>query len=236
MGKVFQNKLCDICGFQGKVIETWGKKYCRSCWDKKPKQLGTGHSGMLKAKSELQQDFLAFDNKLKLIKVPKGNKLFATIFLEHYPKSKGIVGRQCNYLIERAGKILGIIGANSPPLNYIKFNKFFNPNGIKKYTEFNWLNNNVFRLLYQEKNLGTKVLKLFRQQLKKDYETQYKDKLIGLITFIEPPRLGSLYKADNWIYLGITQGKECKRRGSHGKWINKEWLEGTKKYIYTKWL
>ena len=227
MGKVFKNKTCDICGFQGRVIETWGSIYCRTCWDKKPKK-GSGHSGMVSAKSELQQDFLAFTKELRLVKTTKGNKLFSTIFLEHYPGSKGIVGRQCNYFVERAGKILGIIGANSPPLNYKLFNKFF-PN---KYGEKNWMNNNVFRLLYREKNLGTKVLRLFRHQVKIDYEKRYKDILIGLVTFVEPPRIGSLYKADNWTYIGMTQGKECKRRGDHGKWINKEWSEGTKKYIF----
>lgn len=231
MGKVFQDKICDICGFRGKVIETWGKKYCRSCWDKKPKALGTGHSGMLKSDAVNQQWF-NFDNSLKLTKTPKGNKIFATIYLEHYPQSKGIVGRQCNYFVERKGKILGIIGGNSPPLNYKKFNVFFG-NG---FNEKNWLNNNVYRLLIREKNLGTKVLRLFRHQIKIDYEQQYKDKLIGLVTFVEPPRTGSLYKADNWTYLGITQGKQCKRQGSHGKWINKEWSEGTKKYIYGRLL
>ena len=233
MGKVFQNKVCGVCGYQGKVIETWGKKYCRSCWDKKPKRLGTGHSGMLKDKSHLQQLYLGFDDDLKLTKVPKGNKIFSTIFLEHYPESKGIVGRQCNYIIERSGKILGIIGANSPPLNYKLFNNFF-----KGYTEKNWLNNNVYRLLISEKNLGTKTLRLFRHQIKIDYKKLYKDEIIGLITFVEPPRIGSLYKADNWKYLGMTQGKECKMRNTYRNWnsLNKEWSEGTKKHIFARFI
>jgi len=228
MGKVFQNKVCEICGNIGKVIETWGKKYCKFCYDNKPKK-GSGHSGMLKTK-ELELLELPFDTSLKLERTTKGNKIYATLYLEHYPESRGIVGRQLNYFIKKNAEIIGIIGANSPPLNYKKFNEYFG----NDFTEKNWLNNNVFRIIKTEKNLGTKILKLFRHQLKKDYEEKYNDKLIGLITFVEPPRTGAVYKADNWDFLGETQGKKCTRRGELGKWINKEWSQGTKKLIFAK--
>jgi len=232
MGKVFKNKICDICGkLKPKVIECWGKKHCPECFEARPKTGIVGHSGMVSDPNIMNQRMLAFDTNLKLTKVPKGDKVFATLYLAHYPESKGIVGRQCNYLVERKGEVLGIIGANSPPLNYKIFNNFF-----KEYTEKNWLNNNVFRLIYNEKNLGTRTLKMFRERVKKDYEKQYKDILIGLVTFVEPPRTGAVYKADNWTYLGMTQGIRCTRRGSLGKWINKEWSKGTKKYIFAKWL
>lgn len=229
MGKVFKNKICDICQIKGRVIETWGKKYCKKCWDKKPKK-GHGHSGMIGMKSLRIQQVLFNIKELNLELIPKGNKIFATLFLTHYPQSKGIVGRQCNYLIKRNGSILGIIGGNSPPLNYKKFNNYFG-NG---YSEINWLNNNIFKLIIRERNLGTKVLKLFRNRINLDYKNKYNDELIGLITFVEPPRTGAIYKADNWDYLGYTKGKKCTRRGNHGKWINKEWSNGTKKLIFAK--
>lgn len=228
MGKVFKNKKCEICGKVGKVIETWGHMYCKKCWDKKPKK-GDGHSGMIKQEGIFNQAFLPFPDELKLERCKKSNPYFATLYLNHYPKSKGIVGRQVNYLIKRNGILIGIIGANSPPLNFLKFRRFFN---VKD--ELNFLNNNVYCLIVHEKNLGTKVLKLFRNKLKKDYYEKYGDKLIGLITFVEPPRTGAMYKADNWIYLGMTEGKHCSRSGSLGKWINKEWSIGTKKHIFVK--
>jgi predicted TPR repeat methyltransferase len=77
---------------------------------------------------------------------------------------------------------------------------------------------------------------MFRARIKKDYEKQYKDELVGLVTFVEPPRTDAMYKADNWIYLGETQGMQVKRRGSLDKWVNKEWSTGTKKHIYAKWI
>jgi hypothetical protein len=77
---------------------------------------------------------------------------------------------------------------------------------------------------------------MFRERVKKDYEERYKDELVGLVTFVEPPRTGALYKADNWQYLGETQGVHVSRRGSLGKWRNKEWSVGTKKHIYARWI
>lgn len=226
MGKVFSDKKCDICGLQGKVIETWGKNYCRPCWNKKPK--GTiGHSGMIKIPGFAYEDSLPFEAGLNLVAVPKGDRIFSNLYLRHYPESKGIVGRQCNYIIKFCGHIVGIIGANSPPLHYKVFDNYF---GVGK--EKNYLNNNVFRLTDHDKNLGTKVLRLFRKKIKRDYKQKYGDELRGLVTFVEPPRIGTVYKADNWTYLGETQGKKCTRRGDHGKWINKEWSTGTQKLIF----
>lgn len=226
MGKVYQNKKCDICGYVGRVIETWGMKYCRSCWDKKPKK-GDGHSGMIKIRDYAFSNSLIYEPGLKLTPTTKGNKLFSNLFLRHYPNSKGIVGRQCNYIIELDGEIMGIIGANSPPLRYKKFEEVFCEDNEKHY-----LNNNVFRLIRHTKNLGTQVLKLFRHRVVLDYFKKYGDKLFGLVTFVEPPRTGIVYRADNWYCLGVTEGKRCFRRGDHGKWINKEWSMGTKKLIF----
>ena len=70
-------------------------------------------------------DDLFFDEGLTLSPAKKGDKVFATIYLNHYPASKGIVGRQLNYYIKRGGKLLGIIGVNSPPLNYKIVSEYF---------------------------------------------------------------------------------------------------------------
>jgi len=228
MGKVYNNKKCEICGAEGKVIEVWGRYYCRSCYEKKPKK-GNGHSGMIRRPGALKQMILSFSNDITLQRVKKSDPIFSTLYLDHYPKSKGIVGRQLNYLIVRGNQILGIIGANSPPLNYKLFREYF---GVDNDMVF--LNNNVFRLIVHEKNLGTRVLKLFRNRIKKDYKSEYGDELIGLVTFVEPPRTGAVYKADNWDYLGMTEGKRCTRRGNLGKWINKEWTDGVRKHIFAR--
>jgi hypothetical protein len=123
--------------------------------------------------------------------VKKGNKIFSTLFLQHYPGSRGIMGRSINYLVRLDGEIVGIIGANSPPLNYKKFRAYFDTKDEKVF-----VNNNVFRLVVTHKNLGTQVLSLFRKTIKRDYKDRYGDDLIGIVTFVEPPRTGAIYKAD----------------------------------------
>ena len=132
------------------------KKYCKSCWDNKPKS-GNGHSGMLKG--EKQIDTLPFYKGLFLERTKKGNKTYSTIYLEHYPGSKGIVGRQLNYFVKYDGEIIGIIGCNSPPLNYLKFNEYF----YKDY-EKTVVNNNVFRLI-KHIYYGSQILKMFRKRI-----------------------------------------------------------------------
>src|SRR3990167_9160952 len=230
MGKVYTDKECSICHINTNVISVWGKLYCKTCYSNKPKK-GGGNSGM-KLCNYLDLAYF-YDNNyedcLGLKLVPKSHPVFSTLFLTHYPESKGVVGRSLNYIIYQNKKVVGIIGVNSPPLNYKKFNTFFG-----KGNELKFLNNNVFKLIITERNLGTKVLKLFRKTVKEDYKKRYEEDLIGLITFVEPPRTGAMYKADNWAYLGITEGVKCHRRGDLGKWINKEWSKGTKKLIFAK--
>jgi len=220
---------CSICDKDGKIIHAWGKDYCKECYDKRPKK-GKGNSGMLKDEhidNKLMQQ--CFADGLWLQKVRKGNKIFASLYLEHYPKSKGIVGRQVNYLVWNNNQIVGIIGGNSPPLNYKKFREYY-----KTEHEKCFLNNNVFRIIRSKKNQATQVLKLFRNTIKEDYKEKYGNELIGLITFVEPPRTGGIYKADNWDYLGMTQGITVTRRGDNDKWMNKEYSKGTKKHIFAK--
>lgn len=171
--------------------------------------------------------FDMFNEVLTLLPIKKSHELFVKWYMEHYPNSKGIVGRTLNYLIYINNEPIGIIGGASPPLNYKLFRKYFDTDNEKKF-----INNNVFRIVNNKnkKNLGTQILKLYRQTIKKDYEKKYQDTLLGIITFVEPPRTGAIYKADNWENLGFTQGISVSRRGED--WYDKKYTQGTKKLIY----
>lgn len=159
-----------------------------------------------------------------LERVSKSNGMFGSLFFSHYPSSKGIVGRSLCYLIYQKTKVIGIIGCSSPPKNYLKFKNFFDGADETLYVV-----NNVFRLVTTEPNLATKCLKVFRNLVRRDYEQKYKQKLIGMATFVEPPRTGTIYKADNWTYLGQTQG--IKMRRNKETW-EKTYTQGQKKLIF----
>ena len=120
---------------------------------------------------------------------------------------------------------VGIISATSPPLNYIVFKNYFNGANEKLY-----VNNSAFRIVNSpHKNFGTQVLKLFRSTIKRDYSDIYGDELLGIVTFVEKPRTGSIYLADNWTIIGETQGIEVKRRGAD--WINKQYIKTDNKKL-----
>lgn len=229
-------KQCYKCGLDDvKLYSTFGKYICKTCLDARKKVNSNGHSGMIYDETISEENY--FDHnlipyKIYLKNIPKSHKLYVKWFIEHYPKSKGIVGRQLNYLIYSYGKLIGIIGFASPPLNYKKFNDYFNLNTNNKASENAklFLNNNVFRIVHTDKNLATQILKIARKDVYQRYVDKYGQKLLGLVTFVEPPRTGSLYKADNWQYIGETQGVEVKRRGEN--WIDKTYTVGCKKYIF----
>lgn len=117
------------------------------------------------------------------------------------------------------------------PMNYRKFNEFFQfQDNDHSENSTKILNNNVFRIIYPEKNLGTKILKVARNLVRRDYRYKYGDELVGLVTFVEKPRTGAVYKADNWNCLGETQGITVRRRGSD--WTNKQYGKGKTKHIF----
>jgi len=189
-----------------------------------------------KYNSKYKQSFLfSFEeDKLHLIPCSKVDPEFAQLYVTHYPGSLGIIGRQFHYKIYNGDVMIGIVGVSAPPLNYLLFNKYFDkpnlPPGIQ--AEKHWCNNNVYRLVKGAENRGTKVLKLFRERVFKDYYKKYKMFLKGLITFVEPPRTGIIYKADNWNYLGLTQGIRCTNRVIDGQPAKKTYTQGVKKHIF----
>lgn len=212
--------ICYRCGKESDKLEpSFGKHICDSCKTTRPNK-GKGNAGLFSS----GQEEMSFEQGLHLTRVPKSNGLFGQLFFSHYPGSKGIPGRSLCYLAYTGTELIGIIGVNSPPHNYKIFRRYFSCNNDNCF-----VNNNVYRMIVQRKNLGTQVLKLFRKTIKHDYQEKYGEKLLGIVTFVEPPRTGAIYKADNWDYLGLTQGKRMKR--DKETW-QKVFSDGIEKHIY----
>lgn len=149
-------------------------------------------------------------NIIELQKSTKGDQFIRYLMSIHYSKPKGFVGRQIVYKVVSEGVEIGAIVGGSATLHLPGRNEFF---GTKYYIN-SIVNNTFFHLENQEdKNMGTKVLKMWRKQISDDWEKQYGDKVVGFETLVEVPRTGAVYKADNWIYTGITKGFTCKRVG-----------------------
>jgi hypothetical protein len=140
----------------------------------------------------------------------KGDPEVKYLMSIHYSQPKGFVGRQLVYKVFDDETFLGAIVGGSATLHLPNRNEFFG----EKFNLNKIINNTFFHLIsHEDKNLGTKVLKLFRIQVAKDWEARYGDKPIGFESLVELPRTGSLYRADNWTYVGTTKGFTCKRIG-----------------------
>jgi ribosomal protein S13 len=222
------NGDCERCGYNGKLYYTFGNYICQDCLDEQSTDRD-GHSGMVEKDFDINDFYEHGLSGLNLVQVKKSNPLFVNLFFKHYPDSKGIIGRQLNYLIYRDEKPIGAIGFASPIYNYNKFKNFFDeddPDKLAKTT----LNNNVYRLMESNKNTGTKILRKARESIYSDYYRIYNDKLQGLCTFVEPPRDGAVYKADNWSYLGKSEGVTVERRGDD--WNQKSYKDDISKHVF----
>ena len=129
----------------------------------------------------------------------------------HYSHPNGFVGRQLMYRIWVDNKSVGAIAGGSATMHLPGRDEFFG----EEFALQKVINNTFYHLEDNlgDKNLGTKVLKLWRQRIVDDWQYFYKSPVIGFETLIELPRTGALYKADNWTYVGTTKGITCKRVG-----------------------
>ena len=77
-------------------------------------------------------------------------------------------------------------------------------------------NNSRFLILpdWHRPNIGSRVLSLTERRIKADWQARFGHPLLLLETFVDPRRFhGGVYRAANWIELGLTQGYRRTREG-----------------------
>lgn len=174
---------------------------------------------------------------LELISCKKSDKEYIDIRDRHYVPNHGTIGRQSHYKIYYDNNLVGIITgasavfASKPRDEYFNINK---ENRIDKIGKI--ICNTVFRLENNIENLGTQILSLWRKQMTLDWYVKYGVIPIGFETFIYGEhRFGSMYKADNWNYCGVTAGSTKYRPKEHGKWTEKHIrIETNQKLVFCK--
>lgn len=77
---------------------------------------------------------------------------------------------------------------------------------------------------------------MWRKRIAQDWEDRYCVKVCGFETFIieESYRKGAMYKADNWDFVGYTQGST--KFHLHGVSKKFERKETEKKLVFCKWI
>lgn len=165
---------------------------------------------------------------LELKIISKTDPRLAANMKNHYSNPKGFVGRSICYGIFYNNQYYGSIIGGSATLHLVGRDKFFN---FTKPKPLNNIVNNIFYHVepkdgkYPLRNFTVKILKLFVEKVKSDWEQKYRDKVIGFESLVELPRTGEIYKRCGWTEVGTTKGYTCKRIG--GK-VDTEKFGGTR--------
>lgn len=117
--------------------------------------------------------------------------------------------RTIAWLIYEGGVFVGLIGVRSWSIfiNPKAVDNFIGWNKEQRYQNYTKVANNWrFLLLCNEKNLGSRILSKFLKVSKEGWERKFGDKLVLLITFIDPRFTGTVYKASGWVEIGKTAG------------------------------
>lgn len=170
---------------------------------------------------------------IQLQRTKRTDPNYVAIRDRHYVANNGQIGRQLHYLIYVDEDIVGIITGASCVYSVRARNNFFNILPENRTEKLNGIiNNTVFRVETSFPNLGTQVLKLFRNQARADWYELYGDYVIGFETFVfGDNRTGAVYRADNWVYVGQTRGSAKKSKGMYG---TKERITVPPKLIFCK--
>lgn len=134
----------------------------------------------------------------------------------HYIPNHGCIGQQIHYLVFLDDEVVGIISGASAVYAVKTRDDYFGLTKENKRPGLNSvINNVVFRLEKNVKNLGSQILALWRKTIARDWEQKYGVKVHGFETFIigNETRVGALYKADNWDFVGITAGNTKTHNG-----------------------
>ena len=157
------------------------------------------------------------------------NKLFReTIDNYHsYVKYKDSPTRNIRYLVyeSKSGNHIGAVGISSASIGVSCRDSYIGWDVKTKICNLNKVaNNSRFCIIQQNvtiRNASSMTLKMLRMCGSKDWKSKYNDDLILMETFVQPhrdteynghlERNGSVYKADNWIEVGMTSGHSIRK-------------------------
>lgn len=179
--------------------------------------------------------------EIRLDKCKRSSIEYQEIRSRHYIPNNGAVGQQLHYIVKISDgggyRTVGIISAGSAAYAVGSRDRFFGINKENRQIALNSIvDNTVFRLEERIPNLGTQVLAMWRKRVQKDWFDTYGVKVAGFETFIieSEQRKGAMYKADNWSFVGQTDGST--KFHKHGVDKQFERRETCKKLVFCKWV
>lgn len=156
--------------------------------------------------------------ELRLVQSPAESALYNGMMAEyHYLGYRPMAGAQVRYLIGWAQGMLGAVSFGAAAWRLAARDSFIGWDGEQRQERLHLIvNNSRFLLLpwVRSPNLASKVLGMCGRRLGQDFVQRYGYRPVLAESFIEEGRFkGSCYRAANWQYLGLSQG-----RGKKGQW------------------
>jgi len=128
----------------------------------------------------------------------------------HYLGSLNKIGETIWYVAIYENTWVGLISFSSGALRCSARDHWIGWNYRNQYDRLHLLINNTRFLILPDfhiDNLATKILSLCKKRITTDWQQAYSHKILMLETFVDGTKfLGTIYKASNWQYVGMTKG------------------------------
>lgn len=129
----------------------------------------------------------------------------------HYLGYKRVVGRYLKYFVYLGSELVAVIGFADGVYHHHLRDRYLGWDNCELRQKRDLVVNNIRFLILpwaKVRNLGSKVLSEAARVVPKDWERVYGYHPIAFETFVDSDLFkGTVYKAANWIYLGLTEGK-----------------------------
>ncbi len=135
----------------------------------------------------------------------------------HYLGALTKIGNTIRYVVQLEQRWVCLLSISAPALKCSARDQWIGWNYRYQYDRLHLVaNNSRFLILPQchHRNLASQILSRLRCRIQQDWLDHFGYPLLLLETFVDPERFhGTLYRASNWIEVGLTQGYRRTRQG-----------------------
>jgi Domain of unknown function (DUF4338)/DDE_Tnp_1-associated len=128
----------------------------------------------------------------------------------HYLGAIPKIGQTVRYVAQYEGEWVALLSFSASSLKCAARDRWIGWDARLQYGRLKLIaNNSRFLILpdWHQPNLGSKVLALCQRRLAGDWLNYFGHSLLLLETFVDPRRFhGTVYRAANWLCVGLTQG------------------------------
>ena len=135
----------------------------------------------------------------------------AYIRQHHYLGYQPMAGAQLRYFVRAAGQIIAALGFGASAWKIKPRDQYIGWSDEQRRRNLHLIVNNARFLIFpwiRRPNLASRILSLVSRRLPADWDERYAYRPVLLETFVDHGRFcGGSYRAANWQFVGLTQGR-----------------------------